>query len=123
VKNLKIIVLCILLLSAVFISACGEDAATETVDAPQNESIEDVAANPGSFLGTTMNLRGFVTNVGVTFFSIENEERTAFIEVNYRGSSALPQEGEEIIVIGTMGAGCCEPDKLMLVSTRFDIVD
>jgi len=93
---------------------------TSTVDALTLEQIE---GNPRSFLGDVM-LAGVVGSVDAREFFLFTEDGTFEISVDYRGSQALPQVGDEVIITGQLieNRPCCGGG-FTIITTRFDIAE
>ena len=114
-KAMKLTVLCIALVTIFFLSACsGSDDEHLGIFA-----IEEIQDAPQSFLGE-ITLSGIVGTVGSRDFTLLNGSATFEVTVDYRGSQALPQVGDEIAVEGRLSENrpCCGPG-FTLTSTRF----
>ena len=88
--------------------------------------LEKVIEDPGSFIGTnsqTITLSGFAADISPRFFYITNYDRSAYLMIDFRGSSAFPQADDEIIISGFLTQNCCDPDLIMLTAMNFSFRD
>jgi len=110
-----IIILAIILL----LSACSEGNVSHTGEF----TIEQIQDDPNSFLGE-ITLSGIVGNSITQDFALNNGAGTFLVNVDYRGSQALPQIGDKIIAHGQLSENrpCCGPG-FTLRSTRFEVVE
>jgi len=125
-KAKKSIFVCITMLLLFVLSACGGNG-----DAVQEGNythggtftIEEIQDNPANYVGT-ITLIGIVGDSGTQDFVLQNEDRTFEILVDYRGSQAIPQLGDRIIVEGTLRENrpCCGPG-FTITSTQFELVE
>jgi len=115
----KFIALIIALLCAFAVSACGGGS-----DENHGElTVEQIQNDPHSFLGEIV-LTGVVGEVSSREFTLTNRTATFGVTVDYRGSQAFPQIGDEVAVEGrlTENRSCCSPG-FTLTSTHFTYVE
>jgi len=117
-KAMKIIILCIALISIFALTACGE-AHAEHMGVFAIEEIQD---DPESFLGG-ISLIGTVGSVNTQDFTLNSETADFEVTVDYRGSGAFPQVGDIVMVEGQLAENrpCCGPG-FTLRSTQFQAV-
>ena len=86
-------------------------------------AIEDIQGNPANYVGT-ITLIGIVGSSSTQDFALQNEAGTFEVLVDYRGSQALPQLGDRIIVEGTLveNRPCCGLG-FTITSTQFEVVE
>ena len=121
-KKVKIFAaLCIVFVLAITLSSCSEDN-EDNAEYSSVLSVEQIQDDPDSFLGQ-ITLMGIVGAVGPQAFILQNEAATFDITVDYRGSQALPQMGEKVVVEGrlTENRPCCGLG-FTLMSTQFEVV-
>jgi len=119
------IITCIALVILFVLSACGGDGpVAQGANNPDGDifTIEDIQDNPANYVGA-ISLIGIVGDSSTQDFALQNESGTFEVLVDYRGSQALPQLGEEIIAEGTLRENrpCCGPG-FTLTSIRFEAV-
>ena len=87
--------------------------------------LEEILSAPDYFARShqsELTLVGFAANIGSQFFYIQNESGTAELMIDFRGSQAFPQEGDEIVIKGELIQNCCDPNLYMLRAMRFELV-
>ena len=112
----KVVALCIFLALALTLFGCAGTSGPEG----GTFTIEEIQGEPDRYLGT-------ITLTGITGpsprhnFALQNEAGTFEVQVDYRGSQALPQIGDRISVEGqlTQNRPCCGPG-FTLTATRFE---
>ena len=118
-KRVKLfVVLCAILVLAM-ISACGD-----TAQEPNGAfTIDEIQSQPDYYVGE-ITLVGIVGNSNTRAFSLQNEAGTFEIQVDYRGSQALPYVGERVIATGRLSENrrCCGPG-FTLTTTRFELAE
>ena len=120
----KIIFLAIILVFTLALSACGESNTAARPDLSGDICLAELVANPAAFVtDTPILLTGYVASVSTRFFFIQNEEGTALLMIDYRGSNALPDRGEEVSVQGVVVQNCCDPSLIMLMASSFTRVE
>jgi len=123
-KAKKIIVLCVTLVFLFVLSACGGNG-NVAQEVPYNSTftIEEIQDNPANYVGT-ITLIGIVGDSSTHDFVLQNEDKTFEVLVDYRGSQAIPQLGDKIIVEGMLRENrpCCGPGFTM-TSTQFELVE
>ena len=84
-------------------------------------TIDQIQNNPTSFLGQ-ITVVGIVAPSESQDFNLRSQSGNFEIFVDYRGSQALPQVGEKIIIQGdfTENRSCCGPG-FTLTSTGFEL--
>ncbi|MCL2220847.1 MAG: hypothetical protein FWC20_00795 [Oscillospiraceae bacterium] len=139
----RIIVVLIALLAGISVVACAENEQTpiapeldvihtdEVYDIFENElevtnggaSINEILSNAPYLLQSQNEiiLVGYVVDVSSQFFYIQNEGESAVMKVDFRGSQAFPQIGDEIIISGQLKKDCCDPRLFMLRAMSFEI--
>jgi len=119
----KIIASCIVLVLVFALSACGDS--TQGANNPDGSTftIEEIREDPASYIGT-ITLIGVVGDSSTQDFALQNEDGTFEVLVDYRGSHALPQLGDKVVVEGQLGANrrCCGPG-FTIRSTQFEAVE
>jgi len=118
----KLIFVAVILIFALGLTACGDG---EDSDAPYlgEFTIEEIQDDPTSFLGD-VTLTGIVGESETRDFSLQNEQGTFEVLIDYLGSQALPSIGTEVTVEGTLTENrpCCGPG-FTLSALRFDAVE
>jgi len=118
VKKIIALYITVLLLNLAF-TACGADE----VEYSGTFAIEQIQDDPHTFLGA-ISLIGIVGDVNSQDFTLQNGTGTFIITVDYRGSQAFPQSGDEIVVQGQLSENrpCCGPG-FTLRTTQFELVE
>jgi len=106
------------------LAACGGSAVVQGVNNPDGGAftIEEIQDNPTYYVGT-ITLTGIVGSSDTQDFSLRNETGFFQVLVDYRGSQALPQLGDMIIIEGVLRENrpCCGPG-FTLTATQFEAV-
>jgi len=122
-KKIKgFIMLCVAFVFMATLSACAGEV--QGADNPDDGrfTIEDIQDNPASYVGS-ITLIGIVADSAAQGFVLQSETCSFEVFVEYRGSQALPQNGDRVAVEGqlTENRPCCGPG-FTLSSTRFEEV-
>jgi len=125
-KVKRSIAVCIALAIVFALSACGGDrSVAQGANNPNGSTftIEEIQDNPAYYVGT-ITLIGIVGSSSTQDFALQNEAGTFEVLVDYRGSQALPQLGDRIIVEGTLveNRPCCGLG-FTITSTQFEVVE
>ena len=120
VKNF--ILLCVAFVFIAALSACAGEAQGANNPDGSRFAIEDIQDNPASYVGA-ITLVGIVADSAAQGFVLQSETGSFEVFVEYRGSQALPQNGDRVAVEGqlTENRPCCGPG-FTLSSTRFEEV-
>ena len=106
-------------------AACGTDAEAAPQDAPEaaqaGYTVDQIQDNMSAHFGS-IELTGTVTNATGRGFSLANDAGNFTITVDYRGSQALPANGDTVFISGNLREDCCNPGYI-LQSTRFEVVN
>ena len=120
-KTKTSIAVCVAIILTLAISACGGGQGTNN---PQGGSftIEEIQDAPANYVGN-ITLVGIVGASSTQDFALLNAAGTFHIQVDYRGSQALPQIGDKVAVEGRLAENrpCCGPG-FTLTSTQFEEV-
>ena len=118
----KIIIVCITLGILFALSACNESEGASNSD-DNVFTIEEIQSNPANHMGA-ITLVGVVGTSRTQAFSLQNEDGTFEVLVNYRGNQALPQVGDVISVQGQLSENrpCCGGG-FTITSTQFRTVE
>jgi len=128
-KAKRITILCIILLCLVPVLAFAVYGGNRGIVQGRNNPdggifyVEEIGHSPADYVGV-ITLIGIVGDSVTQDFSLQNEDGTFQVLVDYRGSQALPQLGSEVIVHGQLRVNrpCCGPG-YTLTSTRFEWVE
>ena len=120
-KTKTSILACVAIMLTLALSACGGGQGANN---PQGGSftIEEIQGAPANYVGN-ITLVGVVGASSTQDFALLNAAGTFHIQVDYRGSQALPQIGDKVAVEGqlTENRPCCGPG-FTLTSTQFEEV-
>ena len=94
--------------------ACGADAALPA-EADAAVSIEQVQGDVSAHFGAIA-LTGTVANVTSRDFQLTTEAADFHVTVDFRGSQAMPQNGDRITVTGNLREDCCNPGYILLAT-------
>ena len=112
----KTALLCIFIAFALALLGCAGTNSTEG----GTFTIEEIQGEPNRYIGA-ITLIGFAGPSPRHNFALQNEAGTFEVQVDYRGSQALPQIGDRISVEGQLAQNrpCCGPG-FTLTATRFE---
>jgi len=144
-KKIKGIIILLAAFASVFaLSGCADNSTAQDETNPNNTTtqteinteintenthvvvaltLEQIGDNPHSFLGE-VTLTGVVGSIDAREFFLFTEDGTFEISVDYRGSQAFPQVGDEVIITGELieNRPCCGGG-FTIITTRFDIAE
>ena len=122
---MKLSVILTVLLLLLALTACNGDYDGTTATTNGGTTLEMVMQNPESFVTSPpseLSLTGLATNVTPQFFYIQCQtcDCNSELMVDFRGTQAFPQAGENITVIGQLVQNCCNPNLFMLRSFQYE---
>jgi len=125
-KKIKGIIVSFIALALIFVfAACSQNATAQTESNTESDmlTIEQIQNNPRSFLGE-ITLTGVVGSVDAREFMLHNEDNTFEVSVDYRGSQAFPQVGDEVIIEGELieNRPCCGGG-FTIITTKFELAE
>ena len=94
--------------------ACAENEVLPT-ETSASVAIEEIQGNISAHFGAIA-LTGTVSNVTSRDFLLSSEEGNFYVTVDFRGSQALPQNGDRITVTGNLREDCCNPGYILLAT-------